>query len=731
MTLISYAQNYEDVMLWRALRDVEGGTYLDIGAQDPILHSVSRAFYDAGWRGVHVEPIPRYAAALRAHRPDEQVIEALVGNQGGIATLFEIADTGLSTGIDAIAERHRAGGWEARAIQAPVVSLADLLDLFKGRDIHWMKIDVEGMEPDVLQSWGDHPARPWIVAIESVAPLSQVPSHEAWIGEMLERDYREVYFDGLNRFFVADARPQIADAFAAPPNVFDGFVVPDDHFTGALIRQQRDEAKSAGDAVLQEQLDTAEKTQGALREETASLELAVGEARERAEHARAELLDAQDRHASAEAELRAAHAEREAQLGNQLREAGAALQAAADRRADLHADFARRIEAAGAAHAEQIDRLAAAQAGRETNAARREAELSRSLGAAQTRIAAADAQLRDAGAALRAATDQRADLQAEFARRIEAVGAAHAEQIDRMATAQADREINVAQREADLSRSLDAAHARIAAADAQLGRAAFLLRKIEGSRGWRWTAPLRILANPRRAPALARQIASLAAELAGRAAAIGLATAPAAAIPATGENMDAATLQPPDPGIRATSLDELLALRDRTFVRSAYLTVLGREADPDGEAHHLYWLRRGVIKMQILGQLRRSLEGRAYDPGIAGLDRAIRRHRRRRIPLIGAILRGFGGGEGDMTVDRGFRALANEIGGLRDDQSMWMTQLIQTVDQRLLAPLPPPEPVIQPEAVPEPEAIDQPQAADAGQLAPRALEIHRRLASAR
>jgi hypothetical protein len=35
MPFISYAQNYEDVMLWRALRDVEKGFYVDVGAADP------------------------------------------------------------------------------------------------------------------------------------------------------------------------------------------------------------------------------------------------------------------------------------------------------------------------------------------------------------------------------------------------------------------------------------------------------------------------------------------------------------------------------------------------------------------------------------------------------------------------------------------------------------------------------------------------------------------------
>ena len=32
---VSYAQNFEDVMLRRALRDVEQGFYIDVGANDP------------------------------------------------------------------------------------------------------------------------------------------------------------------------------------------------------------------------------------------------------------------------------------------------------------------------------------------------------------------------------------------------------------------------------------------------------------------------------------------------------------------------------------------------------------------------------------------------------------------------------------------------------------------------------------------------------------------------
>ncbi len=78
MPFVSYAQNFEDVILWRALKHVGRGFYIDIGAQDPVIDSVSLAFYEQGWRGVHVEPVAEYAEKLRKARPDEEVIQAAV-----------------------------------------------------------------------------------------------------------------------------------------------------------------------------------------------------------------------------------------------------------------------------------------------------------------------------------------------------------------------------------------------------------------------------------------------------------------------------------------------------------------------------------------------------------------------------------------------------------------------------------------------------------------------------
>src|SRR5687768_1593027 len=112
MSIVSYAQNFEDVLLWRALGDVKDGRYIDIGAHDPVVDSVSQAFYEAGWRGMHVEPLPHYAAKLREARPEELVIEAAVTEAAGPIPFYELS--GLSSGRADIARHHERSGHVTR-----------------------------------------------------------------------------------------------------------------------------------------------------------------------------------------------------------------------------------------------------------------------------------------------------------------------------------------------------------------------------------------------------------------------------------------------------------------------------------------------------------------------------------------------------------------------------------------------------------------------------------------
>ena len=106
MSFISYAQNYEDVMLRRALKDIDKGFYIDVGAQDPVVDSVTKAFYDVGWSGVNIEPSIEWHSKLEISRPNDINLQFATGKQEGTLEFFEIPDTGLSTLDEGLAKGH-------------------------------------------------------------------------------------------------------------------------------------------------------------------------------------------------------------------------------------------------------------------------------------------------------------------------------------------------------------------------------------------------------------------------------------------------------------------------------------------------------------------------------------------------------------------------------------------------------------------------------------------------
>ncbi len=223
MTFISYAQNFEDVMLWRALKHVPAGMYIDVGAQDPVVDSVSKAFYEQGWRGIHVEPVPRYADMLRRDRPDETVLQLALSDQAGILELAVFDDTGLSTGIKEFAESHRTQhGLAHRIVPTPMLTMRTAFASLAGRPVHWLKIDVEGLEEAVLRGWDSEALRPWIIVIEATVPMSTEVRYQGAEDILLAARYEFVYFDGLNRFYLAAEHLELRAAFSSPPNVFDG-----------------------------------------------------------------------------------------------------------------------------------------------------------------------------------------------------------------------------------------------------------------------------------------------------------------------------------------------------------------------------------------------------------------------------------------------------------------------------------------------------------------------------
>lgn len=236
MTRISYAQNYEDVILARALADIGEGFYVDVGAQDPLIDSVTRMFYERGWKGINIEPVPHWFERLQEDRPRDINLMCAVATSEGSLTLHESSESGLSTASEEYARNHAAAGWNMVERFVPTRRLDGILAQHAPEVVHFLKIDVEGMEREVLASLSLSRFRPWILVIEATQPNTTVDVSEAWEASVLEAGYRLAYRDGLNRFYLAEEQLARLPAFEFPPNVFDDFVPYREHASNEYAR---------------------------------------------------------------------------------------------------------------------------------------------------------------------------------------------------------------------------------------------------------------------------------------------------------------------------------------------------------------------------------------------------------------------------------------------------------------------------------------------------------------
>jgi FkbM family methyltransferase len=153
---VSYAQEGEDVLLWRILDGCHDspGTYVEVGSNDPWTYSNTAFFYERGWTGVAIDPNPDFAPLFAKSRPKDVFLNLGISDREDRLLYHRFAQSPYNT-----FSREKAGELVDRGIMpAPVTvevrvtTLGDALSQVwpNGRRIDLLSIDAEGLDAQIV-----------------------------------------------------------------------------------------------------------------------------------------------------------------------------------------------------------------------------------------------------------------------------------------------------------------------------------------------------------------------------------------------------------------------------------------------------------------------------------------------------------------------------------------------------------------------------------------------------
>ncbi len=227
---LSYAQNKEDIILQGFFPDSNKGFYVDIGANHPIKLSVTKLFYEKGWRGINIEPNSYLYDLIVSDRKNDMNLNIGIADRATTLVMREYPEgDGLSTFEKESQKSYENKSSEyhkftAKHIDRKVIvrPLRDVLAEYAGnKTINFMSIDVEGFEYEVIKGNDWEKYRPQVICIEANHIVKD------WRPLLAKANYILVFFDGLNNYYVAKEHHELADSFSYVKAVLmDGPITP-------------------------------------------------------------------------------------------------------------------------------------------------------------------------------------------------------------------------------------------------------------------------------------------------------------------------------------------------------------------------------------------------------------------------------------------------------------------------------------------------------------------------
>lgn len=165
----SFSKSGDDILLGQLLKRFKQGNYVDIGAYHPVFGSHTYYFYLRGWRGLCIEPNFKYKDSWGHHRSEDVFVNKGIGRNKELRDYYILESDERNTFSKDYIKHFSLSNQASTLYKVEMIPLKELLEDndYINKPIHFMSIDCEGFEMEVLESNDWFKFRPIYILLES------------------------------------------------------------------------------------------------------------------------------------------------------------------------------------------------------------------------------------------------------------------------------------------------------------------------------------------------------------------------------------------------------------------------------------------------------------------------------------------------------------------------------------------------------------------------------------
>ncbi|MCT7528303.1 FkbM family methyltransferase [Aliarcobacter cryaerophilus] len=169
--LNSFAQEAEDLILYRIFGEKKNGFFIDIGAYHPIKYSNTYFFYKKGWRGINIDAMPNSMELFNKYRPNDINIEAFISSEEKSVNYHIFNEPALNNGCELLSKKRHDAPNQFKLIDKKVIQTKRLDKILndnikENQEIDFLSIDIEGEEFEALISNNWNKYLPKVILVE-------------------------------------------------------------------------------------------------------------------------------------------------------------------------------------------------------------------------------------------------------------------------------------------------------------------------------------------------------------------------------------------------------------------------------------------------------------------------------------------------------------------------------------------------------------------------------------